>query len=164
VLSGTAMASTLEKPQRFAREYKQLADPVLRAHQLAMVVRDLEDAVGYGIFTMRFWFRWIEDWHEAVSESSARYSEEAHRSIDSIERLLLEVGEGVISLIDKAATLHFDVERAGEFKELYATLKSCAAAIDPEFQRTTLREHFRKAHDDYKNNSLETVDNAWSTD
>ena len=68
------MANALEKPQHFAREYKQLADPVLRAHQLAMVVRDVEDVVGYGIFTMRLWFRWIEDWHKGVSESSARSS------------------------------------------------------------------------------------------
>jgi hypothetical protein len=156
------MPNALEKPQRFAQEYKQLADPVLRAHQIAMVVRDVEDVVGYGIFTMRLWFRWVEDWHERVSESSSRYNRDEQNAIDEVERLLLEVGEGITSLIGKAKTVGHEIERGDEFNDLYSTLKSCAGGIDPEFQRTTLREHFQKAYDEYKNGSLEDADNAWS--
>ncbi len=156
------MINTLEKPQRFAQEYKRLADPVLRAHQLAMVVRDVEDVAGFGIFTMRLWFRWVEDWHERVSESASLYDRDAHKAIQDVERLLLEVGEGIISLIAKATTLGHEIERGDEFKDLYSTLKSCAEGIDPEFQRTTLREHFQKAYDEYKKGSLEDAENAWS--
>lgn len=156
------MPNTLEKPQRFAKEYKRLADPVLRAHQLAMVVRDVEDVVGYGIFTMRLWFRWVEDWHERVSESSSQYDRDTHKAIQDVERLLLEVGGGIISLIGKAKSLGHEIERGEEFKDLYSTLKSCAEGIDSEFQRTTLREHFQKAYDDYKKGSLEDAENAWS--
>jgi len=156
------MPNAVEKPQRFAQEYKQLADPVLRPHQLAMVVRDVEDVVGYGIFTMRLWFRWVEDWHERVSESSSRYIRDEHKAIEDVERLLLEVGEGIVSLIEKAKTVGHGIERADEFKDLYLTLKSCAGGIDPEFQRTTLQEHFQRAYDDYKKGSLEDAENAWS--
>jgi len=156
------MTNALEKPQRFAQEYKRLADPVLRVHQLAMVVRDVEDVAGYGIFTMRLWFRWVEDWHERVSESSSQYDGDAHKAIQDVERLLLGVGEGIITLMEKAKTVGHEIERGDEFNDLYSTLKSCAGGIDPEFQKTTLREHFQKAYDDYKKGSLEDAENAWS--
>ena len=151
--------ATLSRVKKSAQEW----DYIMGDHREAMVVRDVEDAVDYGILALKVWFRTIEDWHTDVSQSANRYSGEEHERIKKMEQFLLTCGRRMNTRIAEAQKQGYEVDGAKEFATLLDRLEACARPIEGPFAKTTLKEVFDDAVREHDSGATEAVDNPWKS-
>lgn len=156
----------LELVKPLVAAYRQSADSasdaVLHHHSEAMVVRDIEEVVAFGIYVMDLWFRRIEAWHVWVSESSSRYRIEDDKLNQLIEQQLLDIGRRFLDLTKKVAGWGYTFERLDEFKTRLLRMESSGQPIGTAFQKGALSGHFAAAVDEASRGTLEQSPNPWS--
>lgn len=156
----------LELVRPLVTAYRQSADSavdaVLHHHAEAMVVRDVEEVVAFGIYVMDLWFRRIEVWHHWVSEESSRYRFEDDQSNQLMEQQLLDIGRRLLKLAEQVTGWGYVIDKQAEFQSRLLRMESYSQPIGSAFQRNTLSEHLAKAVGDVSCGTLEHTSNPWS--
>lgn len=146
----------------FHEEAQSTGQKVRLDHERAMATYDVDDLVEIGSAVLEIWFRRVEAWHSEVSKDARNYDERVHDVIQRVESLLIEAADGCLVGIETVEGWGYEVKEKARFLELSLRLKSCAAEISPEFQRTTLRKHFDQAVEDYRRGNVELCRNIWN--
>ncbi len=159
------MLDSLQLTNDLVFSYKKTADAmdaIMREHELAMVVYDLEDTVACGIIPMHRWIRLSNQWEERVSKSFDLYNQKKHDELKAIGALLKTLGEAVIRMIDSAVDFGYTINREEQFRELLDKVESMIDPLPTEFQREVLQGYHDRAVADYCAGKTEEVDNPWS--
>lgn len=134
------MALTLSRAEHFTDEYRSNAESTWNAtkkeHDQAMIVYDVEDLVGLGIFVMDLWFRTVERWHAWVSEDRTRYEKSVHDTLQRLETKLVEATGTTLEAIGCVKKWGFEVDAEDEFRKLADQLLACSSPLaDPDCQQ-----------------------------
>ncbi len=155
---GTHAADFIEHYQRALAT----ADDVMSHHFEAMNVFEVEDVVANGLHNFSQYFRFMDAWHSAVSESPDDFDSELQKGILELEESLIKLGQRIVVWIDRTTDQGFEIKGESEFRAALTHLESCAAGIPSDFQRVTLRTQYLKAAQDHANGHTEAPANPWS--
>ncbi len=157
-----SMESVFDKAERDVEAYRHDAnatwDEVKQQHDRAMVVCDVEDVVGLGIYVMELWFRRVEHWHEWVSEDEARFDAGIHKKLKDIESTLIEATQTAVNLIGAVKKWGYEIDGEDEFREVADRLLGHAPPADGVAMDDRLRALEQGALDQFKSGSLKEVE------
>ena len=155
------MAGVLSRAQRYTDEYKSEADStwevVKKEHDRAMVVCDVEDLVGLGIFVVDLWFRNVDRWHEFVSEDPNHYDKQKHETLQRLEPILVEAVQLTLEAISSVKKWGFEVDGEDEFRKLADELLACTNPFSDTGVQEQIRALGKKAVKEYRDGQLQEI-------
>ncbi len=156
------MSNQLEITNGFVRAYQDGVDSVIREHQVAMVVCELDDLVAFGVVLMERLLGGIEKWDAWVSKSMDRYSAADHEMVRKSQLGLLSASHQLLALVSTVTADGHAIEQEDEFRNLVAKLEANVGPLPSTFQREVLKKQFNEADAEYKNGRAEEAANPWS--
>lgn len=153
--------ATLSRAEHFTEEYREnaesIGEAVRKEHDRAMIVCDVEDLVGLGIFVTDMWFRHVERWHEWVSEDKKRYQKDIHETLRRLEIILVEAVRKTLEAISCVKKWGFEIDDEKEFRECADQLLACTQPLaDPHCQEQ-IRTLGKEAVQEYKASQLQEI-------